>query len=564
MKKHNIIKGALGVILAGMMTSCASDYLDIAPKTSLDAGVASTNVEGAELSLYGTCASMYAQWSNFESYFAFNGESSYLQMYGEIPGSDLYAWQWGARTRTFALNWEAQTNTDSWIPLLAWIYNYTLIGQANNVLVNIEHAEGDASKRDLIRAQFLTIRAHAYHHLLQCFAPRWVDSKEGEVKCLVLRTTPDTGDSPLVSMNTILDQIYSDLNTAIELYESCGLDRTYKWEPNLGVAKGIYARTALLKNDFKTAQAMAHDARNGYNLMSYNDYKSGFCLANSEYMWNNDPSPDQIYYFAFGSWYAVNGPYNCVLGWGTSAINYDLFRQIPDGGGDNVYKDLFLNPDMRLMPGITRSMFWDEDYVDPSNMNMNGKVQKMNTFLVSVNNTHKPAVGSSWPNANSATSETSSGTKIPINFGCQYKFWGTDEFGSGIFPYMRASELLLTEAESAYMNGDLNTAKNLINQLAEKRVPGYTCTKSGEDLLNEIRVWRRIELWGEGHSWFDLKRWNLPFERRPWVAGDETSNNIPQVYAVKFDQSYNHGWRYAIPRSETNYNRAIGLSDLGY
>lgn len=562
MKKHILIKGAVGVLVAGMMSSCASDYLDVKPETSLDSAVVSSTVDGAQLALYGTCASMYAQWNNWETYYAFNGESSFMMEYGDMPGSDYFSWAWGARTATFALNWESMDNNNSWIPLLAWTYNYTLIGQANNVLIGIDEAEGDAAERDFIKAQFLTIRAHAYTHLLQVFAPRWEDSNNGERKCIVLRTTPTTGDTPLVTMNTVLNQIYADLDNAIALYESCGLKRSYKWEPDVNVAKGVYTRVALLKHDYKVAQKMAHEARASFPIMSADDYKSGFCLDNSEYMWNNDPSPDQIYYFAFGSWYACNGPYPCIQGFGPGAINYDFYKQIPDAGGDNVYKSLFFTPDKPLPAGLGASAFWNDGYVDPGSMNMNGRVQRMSVAISAMNRRMKPAVGASWPAANTPTNETGSNTTIVVPFGAQYKFWGTDGFGSGVFPYMRGAELLLAEAEAAYHNGEEATAKSCINELAAKRVSGYTCSKSGNELLNEIRLWRRAELWGEGHSWFDLKRWNLPMERKAWVAGDENSGNIPKIYSIKRDPSYANGWRYAIPMAETQYNKAINLSEL--
>lgn len=563
MKKQNIIKGAIAVLVAGSLTACSSDYLDVAPTTELDSSVITKSVDGAQLALYGTCAGMYCQWSSYESYFSFNGESSFMFEYGEMPGQDYFSWAWGARTSTYAINWESMTNDNSWIPLPAWTYNYTLIAQANNVLIGIDDAEGDAAQRDFIKAQLLTIRAHAYTHLVQVFAPRWEDSNNGETKCLVLRVNTETGDSPLVSMNTIVNQIRSDLDEALKLYESCGVKRSYKWEPDASVAKGVYSRIAMITHDYATAQQMAHDARQGYSIMSADDYKSGFALANSEYMWNNDPDPTQIYYFAFGSWYACNGPYPCIMGWGPGAINYDLYKAIPEGTGDNCYKDLFFTPDKRLASGLTSSDFWSEDYVDAANMNMN-ITTRMSMTITSYNRSMKPAVGAAWPNANTPTADTSAGTTLVVPFGAQYKFWGTDEYGTGVFPYMRGAEMLLTEAEAAYHNNDAATALACINELAAKRVEGYTCKASGDELLKEIQLWRRIELWGEGHSWFDLKRWNIPMERRAWKAGDESSSNIPPVYAIKRMPDENHGWRYALPRAETNYNHAIDQSQLGY
>ena len=36
---------------------------------------------------------------------------------------------------------------------------------------------------------------------------------------------------------------------------------------------------------------------------------------------------------------------------------------------------------------------------------------------------------------------------------------------------------------------------------------------SGQALIDEVLIQRRIELWGEGRNWTGLKRLNLPFQR---------------------------------------------------
>ena len=46
---------------------------------------------------------------------------------------------------------------------------------------------------------------------------------------------------------------------------------------------------------------------------------------------------------------------------------------------------------------------------------------------------------------------------------------------------------------------------------------GYTLsTKTGENLIEEVMTQRRIELWGEGFRWFDLKRFEYGFG--PWTG----------------------------------------------
>ena len=147
-------------------------------------------------------------------------------------------------------------------------------------------------------------------------------------------------------------------------------------------------------------------------------------------------------------------------------------------------------------------------------------------------------------------------------FGAQFKFWGGDIYGVSAYPYMRASEMCLTEAEAAFMAGDETTAKECLKEINSKRIASYSCTASGQALLDEIRLTRRIELWGEGFNWPDFKRWNLPCERRQWYAKNPKSGNWPSGYADSHATTDANGWRFTIPAAETDYNKAIDRSLL--
>lgn len=563
MKLNKILGSAVALLLSASMVSCSNDYLEVPPVTSFDTNTITSSIEGATAGYYGLCAAMYCQYGDYQNYYSMNGEPWVAMFYGDICGSDYFSWIWAGRTNTWALNWTSMTNDQSWIPLMGWFYSYTLISASNNILSGIDNLNESTDQRDFIKAGCLTMRAHAYVRLLQLFAPRWDDSNGGQTKCIVMRTSPTTGDTPLVSMNDVLKQIYKDLDDAIALYDKTKARRSYNWEPDKSIAQGIYARAAMLRNDYPKAQAMAHDARQDYDIMTGEQYCAGFAEPNQEWMWNNDPSPVGIYYYAWGSWYTCNGPYPTIWGFGPGAINYDLYREMDT---NDVRRALFWTPDKRLFTGLNPSDFWSIYGVDPDNMDMNGKSAKMSQSIAYMNEHSVPGGDiAKWGLPNTPrTEEADQADHIVVPFGAQYKFWCLDTFGSTAFPYMRAAEMLLTEAEAAYHNGATGVATSCLTELNSKRVAGYTCTTSGQALLDEIKVSRRLELWGEGHSWFDLKRWGDKMERRPWIKDDPTSNNIPLKYAITLEPDYNHGWRYSLPQSETQYNKAIRVSELGY
>ncbi len=565
--KKIIIKGIAAVLIGAGMTSCSDDYLDLMPVTTVDETTVYSTVEGAKLALNGVCKAMYTQYQDLAITPNFNGEPFFCNFYGEMLGSDAFYLVWAQRNDGTLNQWLNNTDVDGSVPGYAWRYPYNLIGQCNVILRGEETAQGDASERAMVMAQARTIRAHAYIRLLQCFAPRWEDSDNGNKKCIVLRTEFSTADAPAVSMNEILDLVYGDLDKAIELYgKANGQSRGFIWRPDISVAKGLYARVAMIKHDYATAQKMANEARASYKIMTADQYKSGFCEANDEWMWANSID-EQVYYWAYGSWFACDGPYPVLWGYGAGAINYDLYKKIPT---TDVRAGLYFTPELaeklyeegEIGKRVSKARFWNKIAVNPTTMScMNGAgdmqdaVAAANHYTIPGKNLEK--FGEAYANRFGQTAEK--GVSIP--FGAQYKFWAVDTYGRGQFPFMRASEMLLTEAEAAYHNGDMTTAKNCLKELYDKRNPGQVCDQTGEGLLDEIRTQRRVELWGEGFCWFDLKRWNMPMVRRAWVEKDQNSNNIPQAYEITIDPTHK-GWKFVIPSSEYMYNHAVIRGEL--
>lgn len=82
------------------------------------------------------------------------------------------------------------------------------------------------------------------------------------------------------------------------------------------------------------------------------------------------------------------------------------------------------------------------------------------------------------------------------------------------YPLMRVEEMYFIEAEAA---AHLNAAegKTLVeNFMTTYRDPNYTCDATGtDDVVEEIVFQKRVELWGEGQSFFDIKRLNYSVTR---------------------------------------------------
>lgn len=80
------------------------------------------------------------------------------------------------------------------------------------------------------------------------------------------------------------------------------------------------------------------------------------------------------------------------------------------------------------------------------------------------------------------------------------------------YPLMRVEEMYFIEAEAAARLGE--GADLLTAFMTQYRDSKYVCYASAqEDIMNEVVFQKRVELWGEGHAFFDYKRLNMPVTR---------------------------------------------------
>ena len=123
----------------------------------------------------------------------------------------------------------------------------------------------------------------------------------------------------------------------------------------------------------------------------------------------------------------------------------------------------------------------------------------------------------------------------------------------GDVPYIRLAEMYLIWAEAlARTPGREGEARSALFTLAKNRDPNYTLsTNSGQALINEILIQRRVELWGEGFRFFDLKRLDQPLDRT--AVPNFVSASVGGVMQIGAPSSDNR-WQFAIPISELQAN----------
>ncbi|RDB02672.1 RagB/SusD family nutrient uptake outer membrane protein [Runella aurantiaca] len=485
----------LVAVFSMFATSCENTYLDTAPTASVDAASAYATTKNAAAAVNGIYRALIVRYLSSQGHSGHPAMMIILDHMGEdmVIGTTAASWHVG-ETR-----WTAHRSDVNTVTRFPYEMYYRVIGNANIAIANIDNSVGPQADKDRLKGEALALRGWAYFNLVQLYGKRYdAAAKPNSQPGVALVLTPTTEGLPRATVEEVYTQINKDLTDAAALLPSA---RSFKSHINLEVAKGILARVALTQQNWAAAAKYAAEARAGFTLMSQTQYQDGFQdISNPEWMWGFDHLEDQSEFFGgYHSYISCN--YNStVIRTYPKAVNNLLYDKIPA-------------TDIRA---------------------------KM------------------WVKAPTAANSIvpPGGVRVPY-INQKFRLPGTPSTSAmGDTPYMRAAEMYLIEAEAkAKLGNDADAAKVLFD-LVSKRDASYTLsTSTGAKLLDEIYFNRRIELWGEGFRFLDLKRLNQPLNRNG-------TNHIASI-AVLFDMpAGDKQWEFLLPRRELDANKAMVQNPL--
>lgn len=505
----------LGIVL--LASSCSDDLLNTRPESSTTTDIIFADTKAATYAVNGLARMMKQQYLESQGW---NGEGTIKMYYGNYTGNDFQKSNLSGWSNTVnSVYHERSTSTYVYFP---WYYYYKLIVNANAIITKIDGASGTEEERQFIKAQALTYRAYAYFMLTQLYSYRWADSNNGASRSVPLRLDLSTGDIAASTLAQVYAQIYADLDQAISLYTSSGQNRASgdNYSPNINVAYAVYARAALTREDWTTAATYAPLARNGYALMTNAEYvDGGFNTPNSEWIWSTfDSSDETIYYYGFFAYIGSNSSASAARNY-PAAISKELYDQIP---ATDVRRNMFLGP----QAGET---------FDTSN----GRIPA-GAFYTRAKNTYGSKMASS---------------SLLFAY-MQFKFQSTNTISVGHFNHFRSAEMYLIEAEAnCHIGGKDTETQALLTELIKTsgRDASYSTSNTGTALLDEVKLYRRIELWGEGFDWFDYKRWNEPIVRKTYANG----GSFHTAFAITITPDEGNKWTWVFPSREIDYNDMI-------
>ncbi|MBO4570916.1 MAG: RagB/SusD family nutrient uptake outer membrane protein [Bacteroidales bacterium] len=484
------------IALVAGFASCSKDFLETSPTDSYDQAFVLSTVDNAEACLNGMHKAMVSQYFSRQNV----GGLPSFQIAMDCLGEDLVfpvkgnGW-W---TNTGEYTWSSVRNPDSWTTYWPFTISYRQIANANMILDYIDAAEGPESQKNYIKGEALAYRAYFYFWLVQLYADRYDASKAASTVAVPLVVNSTETMKPAAMLSEVYAQIIKDLEDAITLLGTTKFSS--KCDITAATAMGIRARVALVMKDWAKAKefadkAIAAASTYGYKLMNAEQYHDGFGDAsNPEWMWGFEMIADQTLYFygfmAYMSWNFNSSNIRAC----PKCINSKLYDMIP---ATDCRKDLF----------------------DPT-----GKAWTLPT---------KSYVGKPYMNRKFSVADYTSSV-ADANF-------------------MRLGEMYLIAAE-ACAKGASGDAAQYLYDLNKTRDASYTkSTKTGNALLEEIYTYRRIELWGEGHRFLDLKRNNMDLDRTG-------ANHDPAVAQTMQLPASDIKWKIAYPTEEIDANDFIDES----
>jgi len=461
-----------------LLIGCEEEFLTeyptgfITPKQIADASVINPELQGGTVA--GIYENMYKTGTGGTTNHDDFGQRGYDiatdMLSGDmVLGAKNYGWFSGYSEFTSTVDY---TSTRNYMP---WRYYFRIVNLSNIVIEGLGGRDNvpDTSTGKHFLGQALTTRAYAYFYLTQLYQDGYDPSEP------ILPIYPDT-TTPNVAKST-----------AAEVFKFI--------EDDLIAAKSLLA-------DYTRSSVSSADKYVASTILSYAYAAQG--------KWSDVASETAI----------------VVLDSGYSVVTKDQasysFAGDPVGGFNSVYdysNSVLWGTDITTDSSLDLISWWGKcDYYSYSYAAAgDGKI--MDRGLYSQIRSDDVRKGQFL------NSPGSSVDMYPV-----YKFYHEDRvfFGQRVITadyfYFRYDEMVLLHAEAQAHLGNDSQAKTVLNILLSERIDdtSYLDALSGQDLIDEIYLQTRIELWGEGKSYLAMKRNKATITRGPnWLdfAGESIS-----------------------------------------
>jgi len=492
---RKLIVAALLVATATLtLSSCSSDFLDPTMYEYATADqitdVANSGGEAVLSVLRSSLTGAYSTMIEYQGRHDAFGEMS-TGLAGDLMTEDMVM----AYRTQFIFDYEIDNRAAAYArPNNTWRYCYSIIGTCNEVITQLPSSITNPTAKGLL-GEALALRAYMFHTLVQRFQQTYVGNEDKPGIVLPLTANDDRESvEGRASVRAVYDKILTDYDSAVSYLKNAP-PRTGKTTIDYQVAAGLFARALMTVGDWERAARYAGMAREGYSLMTKEEVVTdGYNSINGkEWMWGAAITGETTTMFA--SFFS-------------HVCSYD------EGYGQSTFAPKCIDAKLYgKMSATDERRKWFKSPTD-------------------------------------AVIEDSEVTEENAPAYCNFKFkkvtgWLAD------YIYMRASEMYLIEAEALAQQNKTTQAYDVLKLLMDNRDPSWSTNHSSVD-VEEVFLQKRLELWGEGHIFYDYLRLKKGVTRIY-----DGSNHYVKVNRDPGSWYF----IYQIPQGEIDANSALSESD---
>lgn len=367
-----------------------------------------------------------------------------------------------------------------------WNYYYGFLGSVNGVIRAID--EETAAQGPLAYlGTALAYRAMLYLDLARMyeFLPNeiYTDGKNNEGNTVLNLTVPivddditeeEAANNPRATREEMFAFILGDLDKA-EKYIVNLTNTSNNSMPDLACVYGLKARLYMWVEQYDKAQEFARKAITAAKVAPLSESKAlnvatGY-NSSADFMWCANQNSET---------YAVQ---TGIINWTSWVSNQTTF------GYTGASTSLYVVMDRSMYERISDTDWRKKQWVAPAGSALEGQTP----FMSAVDKETMPAYASVKfrPNAGDAEDYlTGAASAVPL---------------------MRVEEMYFIEAEAAEHVAPGSGIALLTDFMKQYRDPSYAY--AGDDAIDEIVFQKRVELWGEGHTFFDIKRLDMSVTR---------------------------------------------------
>lgn len=518
----NILGAGVMALTLSTMTSCMDET---EPTTVVTEDQLATSPSAAKA----LCMAMPANF-NFASFFDSWSDSGHCYFgYGSIMHiRDIMTADLGENTTSYS-HWHRWARNqymgqDYIYSQYFWNYYYQFVLSTNNTIGSI-NAETATSEQLGYLGAGLAFRALVYLDMARMFEFLPTDVTDGVnadgnnvvgLTCPIVKagmSPADAANNPRATHEEMAAFIENDLNLAEEYIVNLK-ERANNSLPDLACVYGLKARLYMWNEDYENAAIYARKAINASSVPviskeRYLDTKTGFNTA-SDFMWAASYTSED--------WAVQTG----IINWTSWLSNQTTFGYT--GAATGLYNII----DAKMYSQISDTDFRKLLYKAPEGSALAGQ----EPFLIE-----------------------SMGTDDDVPAYTAIKFRPAQgvigEYSTGAassYPVMRVEEMYFIEAEAVAHSEPGKGAQLATAFMKAHRDPNYTCSE--RNVINDIVFQKRVELWGEGQTFFDIKRLNMSVTR-----GYEGTNHYSEA---RLNTNGRPAWmNIVIVQTEKNNNVAL-------